>query len=176
MTSAAVAKYDPFARLLHWLIVLLLIAQYAVAWTMPDIHRGVQPVGLIGWHLELGTAIVAVMVVRIVWRFVRREPGVVESSRLMRQAASLTHGLLYALLIVEPVLGWINASARGWRVTLFGVIPLPPLSAEGASFGRLMGDVHQVVAWAVVGVVGVHVAAALYHHFLLRDGLLRRMA
>jgi cytochrome b561 len=176
MTSAAVSKYDPFARLLHWVIVVLLIAQYAVAWTMPDIHRGTQPVGLISWHLDLGTAIIAVMIVRIVWRFVRREPRVAEGSLLMRQVAWLTHGLLYLLLIVEPLLGWINASSRGWPVTLFGLIPLPSLAAEGSSLGHTMGDIHQLIAWGLLGLVGLHVAAALYHHFLLRDGVLRRMA
>ena len=175
MTSAA-AKYDVFARLLHWIIVVLLIAQYAVAWTMPSIHRGVQPVGLIEWHLQLGTAIIAVMIMRVVWRFLRREPDVAEGSPFTRVVASLTHRLLYLLLIVEPVMGWISASSRGWSVTLFGAIPLPPLSAAGSEFGHTMGDVHQVLAWGLLGLVGLHVAAALYHHFLLRDGVLRRMA
>jgi cytochrome b561 len=176
MSSAALSKYDPFARLLHWLIVGLLVAQYIVAWTMPDIHRGTQPVGLITWHLELGTAIIAIMIVRTVWRLTRREPDVIEATPFMRQVAWLTHILLYVLLFVEPVLGWINASSRGWSVTLFGAIPLPPLSATGSALGHAMGDVHQVVAWALLGLVGLHVAAALFHHFFLRDGVLRRMA
>ncbi len=73
----SVSKYDPFARLLHWLVVLLLAAQYVVAWTMPEIHRGTQPVGLIAIHLTLGVSIIAVMVVRLLWRVLRKEPGVV---------------------------------------------------------------------------------------------------
>jgi cytochrome b561 len=176
MNSAAVSQYDPFARLLHWIIVVLLIAQYAVAWTMPEIHRGTQPLGLIAWHLEIGTATIAVMIVRVVWRFLRREPRVVDGTPFLRQVARLTHGLLYVLLVIEPVLGWVNASSRGWSVTLFGLIPLPPLSATGSSLGHAMGDVHQLVAWGLLGLVGLHIAGALYHHFLLRDGVLRRMA
>jgi cytochrome b561 len=176
MTSAAVSRYDPFARLLHWLIVALLIAQYVVAWTMPGIHRGTQPVGLVAWHLELGTAIIAVMSVRIVWRLLRREPDVIEGTPFTRQAAWFTHGLLYVLLIVQPVMGWVNASYRGWSVTLFGVIPLPRLSPVGSPLGHVMGDVHQLLAWGLLGLVGLHVAAALYHQFVLRDGVLQRMA
>ena len=176
MTAISSSRYDPFARLLHWLIVVLLVAQYIVAWTMPEIHRGTQPVGLITWHLEIGTAIIAVMLVRIVWRLLRREPDVVEATPSMRIVSRLTHALLYLLLIVQPVMGWINASSRGWHVTLFGVIPLPALSTTGSPLGHEMGDLHQVLAWGILGLVGLHLAGALYHHFVLRDGVLRRMA
>jgi cytochrome b561 len=174
--SSTVPRYDPFARFLHWLIVALVVAQYVVAWTMPGIHRGTQPLGLIAWHLELGTAIVAVMIVRIVWRFVRAEPDVVEGSPMLQQIARLTHGLLYALLIIQPLAGWANASARGWSVKLFGAIALPPLAPVGSAAGHVLGNIHQLLAWGMLGLIGLHVAATLYHHFLLRDGVLRRMA
>lgn len=171
----AVSKYDPFARLLHWLVVLLLVAQYIVAWTMPEIHRGTRPEGLIVVHLDLGAFIIAVMIVRVIWRMVRKEPGVVEGTPFTRSVAYLTHGLLYLLLIVQPLMGWANASSRGWQVTLFG-IDLPALSPKGSTIGHTLGDAHQVFAWAMLVVIGLHVAAALYHHFFLRDGVLRRMA
>lgn len=170
-----VSKYDPFARLLHWLIVVLVTAQYVVGWTMPDIHRGTQLVGLIDIHLELGVSIIAVMIVRAVWRFVRKEPDVVDGSAWARAVAYLTHGLLYLLLIVQPLMGWANASSRGWRITVFGV-ELPSLAPTGSTIGHALGDVHGVLAWVMLGLIGLHVAAALYHHFLLRDGVLRRMA
>lgn len=176
MAAISISRYDPFARLLHWLIVILLLVQYAVAWTMPGIHRGTKPVGLITWHLEIGTAIIAVMIVRIVWRLVRREPDAVEASPPMRVVSRLTHGLLYLLLIVQPVMGWINASSRGWHIMLFGTIPLPALSTTGSALGHEMGDLHQVLAWGLLGLIGLHLAGALYHHFILRDGVLRRMA
>jgi cytochrome b561 len=168
-------KYDPFARLLHWVIVLLLIAQYIVAWTMPEIHRGTQPVGLIAVHLDLGVFVIAVMVVRVIWRGLRKEPAAVEGTALARTVAYLTHGLLYLLLIVQPVLGWVNASSRGWQVTLVGM-NLPSLAEKGSALGHELGDVHSLLAWVMLVLIGLHVAAALYHHFLLRDGVLRRMA
>jgi cytochrome b561 len=171
----SVSKYDPFARLLHWLIVALLAAQYVVAWTMPEIHRGMQPVRLIAIHLTLGVSIIAVMVVRLLWRFVRKEPGMVESSALTRGVAYLTHVLLYVLLIVQPLMGWANASSRGWRLAFFGV-DLPALSPTGSGLGHALGDVHGALAWVMLGLIGLHVAGALYHHLVLRDGVLRRMA
>jgi cytochrome b561 len=173
--AVTVAKYDPFARLLHWLIVALLTAQYIVAWTMPGIHRGTRPVGLIVVHLDLGAFIIGVMIVRVLWRIVRKEPDVVEGTPFTRAVAYLTHGLLYLLLIVQPLTGWINASSRGWQITLVGV-NLPALAATGSSIGHALGDVHQVLAWAMLVLIGLHVAAALYHHWVLRDRVLRRMA
>jgi cytochrome b561 len=73
-------------------------------------------------------------------------------------------------------MGWINASSRGWHVTLFGAIPLPALSPTGSPLGHEMGDLHQVLAWGLLGLIGLHLAGALYHHLILRDGVLRRMA
>lgn len=173
--AVVLPKYDPFARVLHWLIVLLLTAQYIVAWTMPEIHRGTRPAGLIVVHLDLGAFIIGVMIVRVLWRIVRKEPDVVEGTSFTRGVAYLTHGLLYLLLIVQPVMGWINASSRGWQVTLFGV-NLPALAATGSAIGHTLGDVHQLLAWVMLALIGLHVAAALYHQWVLRDRVLRRMA
>jgi cytochrome b561 len=170
----AAQKYDPFARLLHWLVVLLLCAQYIVGWTMPDVHRDTQPVGLIAIHLGLGVSIVAVVLVRVVWRFLRKEPGAVEGTAATRAIAYLTHGLLYLLLIVQPLMGWANASSRGWPIELAGV-KLPALSPAGSSLGHALGDVHGLLAWVMLGLIGLHVLGALYHQIVLRDGVLRRM-
>jgi cytochrome b561 len=87
----------------------------------------------------------------------------------------VTHFLLYAALVVVPLLGWINASSRGWTVRLVGVVPYPALSAPGSAFGNEMGDVHGILAWVLFALVGLHIAAALFHRFVLRDHVLQRM-
>ncbi|AIO34714.1 prokaryotic cytochrome b561 family protein [Burkholderia cenocepacia] len=168
------ARYDAVARLLHWLIVALVVAQYAIGWTMPDIHRGTQPVGLIAAHLIVGTALLAAMVCRVLWRATHRPPAS-ELSPTMRALSGVTHAGLYVLLIVVPLLGWINASSRAWAVTLLGVVPLPALSAAGSGFGHAMGDVHGILAWVLLACIGLHVGAALLHRFVLRDGVVQRM-
>jgi cytochrome b561 len=167
-------KYDGFARLMHWLVVLLLIVQYAVAWTMPDIRRDTQPVGLVAWHLSLGTAILAVMVVRLAWRAFHAAPPSQGPALLVRMA-HLGHLGLYVLLFLVPILGWVNASSRDYAVALFGFIPLPPLSPAESNSGHAAGDIHIVMAWVLIVLVAGHVLAALYHHFVLRDGTLRKM-
>lgn len=170
----ATSRYDAVSRFLHWLVVALVSAQFVIGWTMPDVHRDTQPVGLIAWHLIVGTALLAAMACRVIWRATHRPPEEA-SSHALRAVSGLTHFALYALLVVIPLLGWINASSRTWSVSLLGAIPLPALSSAGSSFGHAMGDVHGTLAWALFTLICLHVGAALLHRFVLRDRVLQRM-
>lgn len=169
-------RYDNVARALHWLTVGLLVTQFAIAWTMPDIHKGTQPLGLIAWHLSIGTTILAVMLVRAGWRMTHREPPPPATIPTALQILSrATHVTLYALLVALPLLGWANASSRGWKVMLLGAIPLPRISAVGSSLGHALGDVHKTAAIVLLVVVAVHVLGALYHFIVVRDRTVQRM-
>lgn len=172
----ATQAYNNVAKLLHWLIAVLLAVQFAVAWTMPDIHRDTKPVDLIAWHLSIGVVILLVMLIRLGWRSVSAvPPPPADLAPPLRLLSRVTHAMLYGIVIILPLLGWINASSRGWAVMLFGLIPLPVLAPSGSSWGHEMGDIHQLVAWILLGVAGLHVLGALYHQFILRDRLLSRM-
>ncbi|MGS0743531.1 cytochrome b [Glaciimonas sp. GG7] len=169
-------SYSAPAKLFHWLIVALLVIQYTVGWLMPDVEHDTQPVGLISWHLSVGVFIVLVVLMRLVWRLTHRPAIPAQSgSAFLQRIARATHGLLYLLLVALPLMGWANASSRGWSVQLFGVIPLPALSAKDSWIGDQLGDIHQITAWVLIAVVGLHVAAALYHQYILKDGTLKRM-
>lgn len=168
------SAYDAVARTLHWTIVVLVMMQFVIGWTMPDVHKDTQPIGLIAWHLGVGTLLITVMVVRIVWRLTH-PPAPQSLSPILDAASTITHLALYAALFVVPLLGWINASSRGWTVRLAGVVPYPALSATGSTFGHSMGDVHGILAWVLFALICLHIAAALFHHFVLRDDVLHRM-
>jgi cytochrome b561 len=170
----APGRYSAGAIGLHWLVVVLLVVQFAVAWTMPHVGRGSQPVGLIAWHLSIGVLILLVVLVRLGWRVFSVPPLPAEQPVALRMLSRATHFLLYAILIVLPLLGWINADAR-WADWRFGFVSLPALVPVGSGWGRQMGDVHQIVAYVLLGVAGLHVLGALYHQVVLRNGLLRRM-
>jgi len=168
--------YTGIAKLLHWLILTLLVVQFAIAWTMPDIGRGSVPTGLIGWHLSVGVAILAVMIVRVAWRLTHpAPPAPADLPPVLATLSRVTHYLLYAVLIVLPMLGWANASARGWAVKLFGVIPLPALLAKGSALGHSLGDIHATLAIVLLAIVALHVAGALYHAVILKDRTVQRM-
>lgn len=169
-------RYSAVARTFHWSVVMLIVVQFGVAWTMPEIGRGTRPEGLVGWHLSFGTAILFVALARLAWRLSHKPPppprGLVPA---LQKLSRLTHALLYALLIVLPLMGWANASARGWAIKLFGIVPLPPLVPTGSALGRQMGDIHATTAIIFLGVIGLHIAGAVYHSLVLRDRTLQRM-
>ena len=169
------AVYNVAARWLHWSIFALIALEFVIAWTMPDIHRDTRPVGLVAWHLGLGTFILSLMLVRLLWRAASGVPDPHPAPPWQDRIARLTHGLLYAGFIALPLLGWANASARGWTVHWAGLITLPALAAQGAAWARPLGDVHQLVAYALLALIALHVLAAAHHHFIMRDGLLGRM-
>src|SRR5579859_2213615 len=161
--------YDPIAKIFHWMIVVLLAVQFGVAWTMPEIHRGTQPETLINLHLSLGSLILILMALRLAWRLMHPVPLDTDSvPRWQVAAARATHLALYLLLLVMPVLGWANANSRGWDVTLFGLVPLPAIMPAKSPLGHTLGDVHTLIAYIMLGLLGLHVAGALYHHFKLK--------
>lgn len=169
-------KYDRTAQSLHWLTAALVVAQFVIAWTMPDIHKDTKPVGLIAWHLAVGTSILLVVVIRSLWRATHTAPPPPATLPPALKAVSrATHFMLYGVLLVLPLLGWANASSRDWVVRLAGLVPLPSLAAPGSPVGHEMGDIHAYLAWVLLVLIGLHVAGALYHRLILRDGTLERM-
>ncbi len=173
--SSTQQHYDSVARFFHWAVLALLVVEFSIAWTMPEVHKDTRPDGLISWHLFLGTLILVVALLRLFWRLSHRAPPDLFMPRWQAIAANSTHKLLYVVLIVLPLMGWANASSRGWDVKLLGTIPLPALAPRGSDWGHEMGDVHQAVAIGLLVIVGFHVAAALYHQWVMRDNILQRM-
>ena len=173
---AATDCYTGTAKSLHWLIVVLMIAQFVVAWTMPHIGRNTPVTTLISLHFSFGIIILAIAVVRLVWRATHAEPTPLDGIPPWQlQSARIVHWLLYLLLFVLPVLGWINASWHGMPLVLFGV-ELPKLIGTRAPGWGWTGDVHSLLAYYVMlTLIGLHTAAGLYHYFIRRDGVLQRM-
>jgi len=168
--------YSPAAKGLHWLIVLLLAIQFVTAYLLPHIGRNTPPSTIIDLHFSFGVLVLVVMAVRFLHRLTHPVPLEAKDARPWeRLLAKTTHRLFYAILLVSPFLGWASASAHRLPVSLFGIIPLPALAQPGARWANTAGDIHGTLMWALLWLVGLHVAAALYHHLVRHDGTLRRM-
>ncbi|MGE5088936.1 MAG: cytochrome b [Candidatus Levyibacteriota bacterium] len=168
--------YDAAAKWLHWLVFVLVLAQFVVSIAMPPMRRGTVPGPLINLHFSLGMLVFVVVALRWLRRLAHPVTlSMPESPAWERLSASATHALLYALLLVGPILGWAAASARDFPVTPFRLFSLPYLVPAGTRAGFAAGDVHSFLMWTLLALVGLHSAAALYHHYLRRDGVLRRM-
>jgi cytochrome b561 len=167
--------YGPTAKLLHWIIVVLLIAQYAIGWLMPDIRRGALPGTPMNVHMSIGFTVLVLIALRFLWRMTH--PVAPESSLpgWQRVSSEGVHWLLYALVLVTTLTGWTFASMRGWRIIVFGALPLPSLTAQGSPTGHTIGEWHGTLIWVLLAAIGAHVLAALVHLFVYKDRIMHRM-
>jgi cytochrome b561 len=170
------ASYDPVARSLHWLTVLLVLAEYIVGSVMPPIRLGTPFVLPIRLHLALGSGLVLVVLARILWRLNHRPPPLPVLPTWQKRLADATHFALYLALILMPLAGWASASAHGYPVRAFGILPLPAFMPYRARIGLRLGDVHaDLLYWVLLFLIVLHIGAALYHRFVQRDSVLSRM-
>lgn len=166
--------YDRVARALHWSIAILVIANIAIG-IGHDRLKDLFPAMPI--HKAIGLTVLALTVVRIAWRLTHRPPPLPGGmAGWERGAAQLTHAVFYALLVVLPLTGWIMSSAGEYPLTWFWLFDIPKFAvSKGDAVVGLSRGSHGTLGLLFGALVAIHVAAALRHHFILRDGVLRRM-
>jgi cytochrome b561 len=167
--------YGTTAKILHWLTVTLLMVQYPLGWLMPEIHHGTKLTDLMTLHMSFGITILALMTFRLFWRLTHPVPPESSLPAWQKLISEAVHWLLYALVFATTMSGWLFASQRGWSVSLFFAVPLPMLTSEAALFGHSIGRWHGTVEFALLLLIGSHVAAALAHTFVFRDRIMQRM-
>ncbi len=167
-------RYTFTAQTLHWLTVLLILAVLPFAWVVVSMSPGPERSWLFVIHRSLGITIFAFVVIRLVWRAMNPPPPLPGgTSRAMELVGRLTHWLLYLLLLLMPVSGYLQ-SASGKPVSYFGLFDLPALP-ENKSLDDFAKTVHLLGQWGVYALVALHVLATAWHVAVRRDGLLNRM-
>lgn len=172
-------RYGALAMLLHWGMALLVIALAALGLYMvalPDAGYDRVKITLIVVHKALGLCALGLVVLRLAWRLLGVLPrGVAGVPAWQQVAAHVMHLLLYTLMLAVPLTGWIMSSAGGYPLSFFGWFAVPDIAAENQGLFPFFIELHAWLAWTLVGLVALHVLAALRHHFVLRDTSLRRM-
>jgi cytochrome b561 len=145
-----------------------------------DLPFSPEKLKLLNWHKWAGVSILFLSALRLVWRLTHRPPELPAAVRKNMpgwQMAAFhgTHHLMYLLFFVVPLAGWAYSSAKGFPIVWFGVLPLPDLLAKDEALAHVLKEAHELAAFGLIGLVGLHVAAALKHQFIDRDGLLDRM-
>jgi cytochrome b561 len=169
-------RWGAIAQLLHWLIVALIITQFTLATLFDDLPPGARKLTLLARHKSVGITILMLAALRLAWRWTNPTPPLPDTLKPWeRNLARLTHALLYLLLFAVPLAGWTMSSARGFPVSWFGLFTLPDLVPKNKSLYELLVTTHGVLAWTLGVVAIIHMLAALKHHFVLKDDVLRRM-
>ena len=175
-----VPRYTPVAITLHWLLGLMILGSFAMGLYMTDLPLSPQRLKLYNWHKWAGVVVLTLSFLRLVWRLTHRPPELpVAVAAAMppwqHWAHHGTHYALYALFFAVPLLGWAYSSAAGFPIVVFGVLPLPDFMPVDKALAELIKPWHGYAAYALAALVVLHVAAALKHQLIDRDGLLTRM-
>jgi cytochrome b561 len=170
------ARWGILSQTLHWIIVALVITQVILASIAHELPLGMEKLAVLARHKSVGITILGLAVIRLLWRWMNPTPALPDTLKpYERMLAKVTHAGLYVLLFAMPITGWIMSSARNFPVSWFGLVQLPDFVAPNRPLYDAMHQTHGVLAWILGLTALLHAAAALKHHFVLKDDVLRRM-
>lgn len=176
MSRANSTTYTRTAIVFHWLIALLIFVAFPIGFYMADMPLSPTKLQLYSYHKWIGITVLTLAVLRVLWRISHRPPTLPASLPRWQQIAThAVHHSLYLLLLLIPISGWLMSSAKGFQTVWFGVLPLPDLVAKNKVLGDLLQEAHEVLNFTLLGLVSLHILAAMKHHFINRDGILVRM-
>ena len=169
-------KYGWMAQVLHWSMALLIIFLLALGLYMVPLPLNALKLKLYGWHKEWGIVVLMLVVFRLLWRLSTFQPPYPSHMPTWQKwAASSVHFAFYLLMIAMPLSGWLLSSASGLPVSFFGWFVLPDLISGNEQSRYLLTEVHKWLGYAFIAAICGHVGAALQHHFIDKDDILRRM-
>jgi cytochrome b561 len=174
--EALAPAYTMTARILHWVMAVLILSMIPLGLVIANDWGGPLQEPLNDLHRSVGALIIPFILLRLIWRLAHPPASLPDDiPALQRFAAHATHACLYALLIMQPIIGWIATSAYRVPITVFGWFALPPIWPENRPFSEQAFAIHGLLGTVIAGLVAAHIGAALFHHFVRRDGVLMRM-
>ena len=172
--GATRSRYDSVSMALHWLTVLLVLSLFALGELWGYAHRPLRH-ELVVLHMSLGILLGLAVAARIAWRLTPGHQVAPAVTGLTETLARSVHWLLYALLVIQSLFGWMVRWSEGEAMSFFGLLIPSPLTPVPRETHHVLQEVHGWVGWTIVILALGHGAAALYHHFVLRDSVLVRM-
>ena len=169
-------RYTWTAISLHWLIAILIFIAFPLGLYMHDLPLSPYKLKLYSWHKWVGVTVLMLVILRVFWRTTHTPPTLPDSlPQWQKLASQIIHFLLYVLIIVVPISGWLMSSAKGVQTVWFGVLPIPDLLDKDKNLGNLLLVVHKSLNYGLLALVAIHTLAAIKHHFIDKDNILRRM-
>jgi len=169
-------RYSPTAIVLHWLMALLIVAAFALGLVLSGMPLSPRKFHWIAYHKWIGITVLGLLALRLLARLFGKTPPLPAAmSRLARLGAHAGHMALYLLMLAVPLTGWLSSSAAGFPVVYLKLVALPDLVEKNKALAEQLSALHSTLNWVLAAVVVIHMAAALKHHLIDRDGLLWRM-
>jgi cytochrome b561 len=169
-------RYTPAAIALHWIVAFLILANLALGLYTVDLPLSPAKLRNFSYHKWIGVTVFMLAAARLLWRLAHAPPALpVAMAPWERRTAHLTHALLYVLFFAAPLTGWLFSSAAGFQTVYLGVVPIPDLLSKDKGLADALKLAHKSINYTLAAVIVLHAAAALKHHFIDKDDVLRRM-
>lgn len=168
-------QYGIISRANHWLSALIVVGLIVVGMYMSDLDNGPEKQDLYALHKSMGVALLGLILVRFVWLKVSPNPAQLSSTRFEHILGHSVKGMLYLAMLMMPITGWLLSNAAGYDVKFFDLFTLPTLIEKNEEFKEIIEEIHEFGGLMVIGLVLLHVAGALKHHFVYKDETLLRM-
>lgn len=175
MRAPVESVYTRTAIALHWLTFALVLSGFGLGLWMTGLPIVPRTLRVYAYHKWIGITVFMLATVRLAWRSAHPPPPPLAMPDWQVRAAAATHALLYALLLAIPLSGWLYSSATGVQVVYLGLVPLPDLVPKDKALAAILKAVHGTLNFTLLALVIIHSGAALRHHFVDRDAVLRRM-
>jgi cytochrome b561 len=175
VTNSGSGYYTRTAVALHWIIAGLILAGFSLGWVMTDLAVSPLKLRMYNWHKWVGITVLGLAAIRTIWRLIHRAPPLLPSPAWQRIAAHAVHGLLYLVLFLLPLSGWVYSNATGYPVVYLGLWRLPDLVGRDKALAGMLHERHEQLGLLLLLLVVLHAVAAFKHHFIDRDDTLRRM-
>lgn len=164
------------AIILHWVIALLIIGLLILGLYMVGLPISLQKLKLYGWHKELGVLALMLAAIRLFWRFINITPILPATlPYIQKLAAHAVHWAFYIFMFAMPITGWLISSAAGLPVSFYGLFTLPDLISPSEPLRLFFTECHKWLGYGLIATICLHTGAALQHHFIHKDDILRRM-
>jgi len=170
-------QYGAVAKCFHWVIALLIVGMLCVGLYMTNVQLSMpDKMQIFGLHKSVGITVLVLASLRLLWKLINTHPIPLPSHQQWEKSlAALVHGLLYVMMFLMPLTGWIGSSAKGFSVSVFHLFTMPDLVKPDKGTADLMWTIHEYAAYGLILIIGLHFAGAMKHVVIDRDGTLRRM-
>lgn len=170
------STYTTTAIAFHWIIFALIACGWSLGFYMSDLHFSPEKLRYVSWHKWLGLTVFMIAAGRLAWRLGHPVPPLPSAMPAwQRRVAVSVHALLYALILVIPITGWLFSSAAGVPTVYLGLLQLPDLIDKNKELATTLRQIHATLNWSLLVLICGHAGFALKHHFMDRDDVLGRM-
>ncbi|MBL0319023.1 MAG: cytochrome b [Alphaproteobacteria bacterium] len=169
-------QYGIIAKTFHWGMALLIFGMIGIGLWMADLPDSLFKLQIYFWHISFGVLVLFLVCARLLWRWTNPRPLLPTTLKQWQiDAVHVGHTLLYFMMFLMPLSGWLMTSSAGFDVSFFKLFNLPTILKPQKALFEIFSTIHEIGAFALIGLIAGHIGAALLHHFYFKDTILRRM-